>query len=202
MMCRILWEVAGWIGLTSSLDHFCLSEFDAACLSSNLSAYELKSCKRRERTHHQKTKIWIWIVYLDWIGFGYLFFLFFFFIANARQTSLNPSMNRDQQRREMGGPLVRWRQIIQPSYIQIRLERLNDTLPSSSFYNQQRLCLSFSSTTFRHLTMATFRVGREERPKKNEGSHSSAWLAGSVVLESWCLLLQACCLAGWLTDWM
>jgi hypothetical protein len=130
---------------------------------------------------------------LDW---NWLFFSFFF-IANARQTSLNPSMNRDQQRREMGGPLVRWRQI-QPSYIQIRLERLNDTLPSSSFYNQQRLCLSLSSTTFRHLTMATFRVGREERPKKNEGSHSSAWLAGSVVLESWCLLL----LTGWLTDWL
>jgi hypothetical protein len=79
-------------------------------------------------------------------------------------------MNRDQQRREMGGPLDRWRQIL-PSYIQIRLERLNDTLPSFSSYNQQRMCLSLSSTTFRHLTMATFRVGWEERPKKKEGSH-------------------------------
>jgi hypothetical protein len=80
-------------------------------------------------------------------------------------------MNRDQQRREMGGPLVRWRQIL-PSYIQIRrLERLNDSLPSPSFYNQQRMCLSLSSTPFRNLTMSTFRVGWEERPKKKEGSH-------------------------------
>ena len=39
-------SLRSWIGLTSSLDYFCLSEFDAACLS-NLSAYELKSCKRR-----------------------------------------------------------------------------------------------------------------------------------------------------------
>jgi hypothetical protein len=107
-------------------------------------------------------------------------------------------MNRDQQRREMGGPLVRWRQI-QPSYIQIRLERLNDTLPSSSFYNQQRLCLSFSSTTVRQLTMSTFRVGREERPKKKEGEPLvCCWLAGSV-LESWVLVLAP---ADWLTDWL
>jgi uncharacterized membrane protein len=34
-------------------------------------------------------------------------FSFFFCIVNAGQTSLNPSMNRDQQRRERGGPLVR-----------------------------------------------------------------------------------------------
>jgi hypothetical protein len=51
-----------------------------------------------------------------------LFFVLssFFCIVNAGQTSLNPSMNRDQQRRERGGPLVRrWRQI-RPSYEWIR----------------------------------------------------------------------------------
>ena len=48
------------------------------------------------------------------------FCFFFFCIVNAGQTSLNPSMNRDQQRRERGGPLVRrWRQI-RPSYEWIR----------------------------------------------------------------------------------
>ena len=53
-------------------------------------------------------------------GFWIVFLFFFFCIVNAGQTSLNPSMNRDQQRRERGGPLVRrWRQI-RPSYEWIR----------------------------------------------------------------------------------
>jgi hypothetical protein len=69
---------------------------------------ELKSCKRRRELIIIKKQRYGFELFI-WIGLDLdiSFFFFFFFIANARQTSLNPSMNRDQQRREMGGPLVR-----------------------------------------------------------------------------------------------
>ena len=130
-------------------------------------------------------------------GFGLELTLFFslFFITNAGQTSLNPSMNRDQQRREMGGPLVRWRQI--PTFLYTNTTWKTQRHPSFFFVLQSTTDVPIFVVNYfskPHNVYFSCRMRRKAKEERREPL-VCYWLAGSV-LESWVLVLAP---ADWLT---
>jgi hypothetical protein len=112
-------------------------------------------------------------------------------------------MNRDQQRREMGGPLVRYEG--RSNLLIYKYDLKDSTTPFLllRFTINKDCAYLFPQLLFDTSHWLLFASEEKKDQRRTKGAISLlGWLAGSVVLESWCLLLLAGWLTGWLADWL